>query len=117
MDSTSTIKLGALRHRVTIVKFNGTQDASGGTSLADYTLVTGTWAEIESLGGDDAVVAGAEMSQVVHLVKIRWMAGINASQQVLFNGRKFQIKAVVNSDERNKKLVLKCIEINESRQQ
>ena len=88
-----------------------------GTSLADYTPVAGTWAEIETLDGDDALVAGAEMSQVVHLVKIRWMAGINASQQVLFNGRKFQIKAVVNSDERNKKLVLKCIEINESRQQ
>jgi len=113
----STIQSGAMRHRVTIVKFNGTQDASGGTSLADYTPVAGVWAEIETLDGDDALVAGAEMSQVVHLVKIRWMAGINASQQVLFNGRKFQIKAVVNSDERNKKLVLKCIEINESRQQ
>jgi len=113
----STIKSGAMRHRITIVKFNGTQDASGGTGLADYTLVAGAWAEIETLDGDDAVVAGAEMSQVVHLVKMRWMAGINASQQVLFNSRKFQIKAVLNPDERKKKLILRCVEINDSRQQ
>jgi head-tail adaptor len=43
--------------------------------------------------------------------------GINSGMQVWFGGRQFQIEAVLNTDERNKMLILLCIEINGSLQQ
>jgi head-tail adaptor len=44
-------------------------------------------------------------------------SGITAQMQVWLNGRQFQIQAVQNPDERNKMLLLQCIEINDSQQQ
>ena len=43
--------------------------------------------------------------------------GVTAAMQVWFQGRQFQITSVMNPDERNKMLVLACMEINDSRQQ
>lgn len=43
--------------------------------------------------------------------------GVVAGMQVWFSGRQFQIEAVLNTDERNKLLILLCIEINDSLQQ
>ena len=43
--------------------------------------------------------------------------GVTAAMQVWFQRRQFQITSVMNPDERNKMLVLACMEINDSRQQ
>ena len=43
--------------------------------------------------------------------------GVNASQQIWFEGRQFQIDNVLNADERNKSLIILCSEINNSIQQ
>jgi head-tail adaptor len=43
--------------------------------------------------------------------------GVTSGMQIWFQNRQFQIEAVLNPDERNKLLVLMCIEINDSQQQ
>ncbi len=43
--------------------------------------------------------------------------GVTAAMQVWFKGRQFQIQSVQNPDERNKMLLLQCVEINDSVQQ
>jgi head-tail adaptor len=43
--------------------------------------------------------------------------GVTSQMVVWFQGRNFQIESVLNPDERNKMLILLCIEINDSRQQ
>jgi head-tail adaptor len=43
--------------------------------------------------------------------------GVNAAMQVFFRTRTFQILSVQNPDERNKLLILNCIEVNDSLQQ
>lgn len=115
----SKLESGKLRNRVTIVAPASTQDSTGGFSQSDYTTVLECWAEIRTLSGNEAMGAGAEVSTVLHLVTIRYPNGtpINASMQVVFQGRKFQIVSVENPDERTKKLVLRCVELNDSRQQ
>lgn len=40
--------------------------------------------------------------------------GVVSAMQVIFNGRLFQITAVINVDERNKFLILLCVEQNDS---
>jgi len=44
-------------------------------------------------------------------------SGVTAAMQVWFQGRQFQINAVLNPDERNKMQCLMVTEINDSRQQ
>jgi head-tail adaptor len=44
-------------------------------------------------------------------------SGVNAAMQIVWQGRKFQITAVLNSDARSKLLVLLADEINDSNQQ
>jgi SPP1 family predicted phage head-tail adaptor len=117
--TSSKLEAGALRQRVTIVAPTATQDSTGGFSLSDYTTVLETWAEIRTLTGNEALGAGTEVSTVLKLVTIRYPTSvtITAAMQVVFQGRKFQILAVLNPDERPKKLVLRCVELNDSRQQ
>ncbi len=43
--------------------------------------------------------------------------GVVAGMQVWFKGRQLQIQAVQNPDDRNKMLLLQCVEINDSLQQ
>jgi hypothetical protein len=45
------------------------------------------------------------------------MAGVVANCQVLFGTRTFQIQAVLNPNEITKKLILLCVEVNDSKQQ
>jgi SPP1 family predicted phage head-tail adaptor len=115
----SKIESGALRHRVTIVALaSGNQDSTGGFSLGDYSPVLECWAEIRTASGSEALGAGAEVSTVQKFVTIRYPdVAITAAMQVVFGSRKFQIVSVENPDERPKKLVLRCIEINDSREQ
>lgn len=118
--NSSQIESGALRHRVTIVApATGIQDTDGSVNLGDYTPVLSCWAEIRTLAGSETLGAGTEVSTVQKLVTIRYPKDtpVTAAMQVLFQGRKFQIVSVENPDERTRKLVLRCIEINDSREQ
>jgi SPP1 family predicted phage head-tail adaptor len=117
MQMSTRFRAGKIRQRIEILQPNEVQDASGGTSLENYTVLACVWASIEALGGNEQLAAESFTSLVHHKIEIRYMDGINASQQVKFNGRKFQIEAVMNPDERTKKLVLQVVEINDSNQQ
>lgn len=44
-------------------------------------------------------------------------SGLNSGMQIQYQGRQFQILNVQNPDERNKMLMLSCLEINDSLQQ
>ena len=94
---------------MTLVKL----ETDGGN--VDATGLTGR-VEAQS-GGDSANGAGGFISKVTHQVVMRYRTGITANMQVQFNGRQFQIEAVQNPDERNKMLILQCVEINDSAQQ
>lgn len=84
------------------------QQAQGaGTSGAD----TPTWNEVEGQSTTDNDITWKNLG----LAPKR--TGITAKMQVWFQGRQFQIDAVLNPDERNKCLVLLCTEVNDSLQQ
>jgi len=111
------LRAGGLRQRVTLVQPGTTKDSFGGTTPGGGTSLGEVWASIEGLSGRDALAAQAFTSAVTHLVTIRWMPGVLASQQVKFGARTFQIQAVLNPDERTKVLKLLCVEVNDSQQQ
>ncbi len=117
MGLSTRIDTGKLRHQIDIVAPTNSQDASGGISLNQNTVVATVWASIEAITGRDQLAIAEFVSTTTHKITIRYMAGITARMQVWFRGRQFQIQAVLNPDERTKMLVLLVLEIADSSQQ
>jgi SPP1 family predicted phage head-tail adaptor len=111
------IRAGRLRQLIEIVEPGASRDSFGGFNPSSGTSLGTVWASIEAVSGRDALAAQAFASVGTHLVTIRWMDGVAASQVVKFGTRTFQIQAVLNPDERTKVLKLLCTEINDSKQQ
>ena len=115
---TPTLFAGRLRNRIDIVQPSATQDAAGGFDLnANVVVYSNIWASVEALNGTEKFAAHEFISQASHQVVIRYLPNITSEMQVHFQGRQFQIEAVLNPDERTKSLVLLCVEINDSQQQ
>lgn len=119
MPLSNRLQAGKLRHRIQIVRPSGTQDTAGGIDPAGMTPVVTTWAQIDTLSGRDMLTSDSFMSQVNLQVTIRkpLFASVDAACRIWFNGKTFQVTAVMNPDQRNKMLVLNAVEINDSRQQ
>jgi SPP1 family predicted phage head-tail adaptor len=114
---TPTLFAGRLRHKIDIVKPTEAQDSTGGTDVSSNTIFATVRASVEAVSGTETFAAQELLSRVSHQVVIRYLAGVNSAQQVHFQGRQFQIEAVLNPDGRSKLLILLCVEINDSAQQ
>lgn len=110
---------GKLRHRIQIVRANGNVDTFGGVpqDLGNWTVLHDAWASIDTLNGRDMLISNQFMTEVNLRVTVRYFPDVDAACRVWFNGRTFQITAVVNPDQRTKMLVLLCVEVNDSKQQ
>ena len=113
------LEAGKLRHRITILRMNLTQDSFGGFQQGDNSVFAqDVPAAIETLSGRELYAAQQKVSEVTHKITIRWQPGIKAKMNVLwfdedFN-RFFQIQAVENPDGVHVRLELLCIERNDS---
>lgn len=103
------MRAGRLRHRVTIESRSSSLDAAG-QQLRSWSTFGTVYAGIRPLSGREGVLAEAVQSAVTHEVTIRYLSGVNATMRVNFGGRYFAIHAVRNTDERNREMVLDCVE-------
>ena len=112
------IRAGDLRHVITILRPNVTQDAAGGWQIGDDSVFADNVpAKISTLTGRELEAAKQKVSEVTHKITIRWQPGILAKMNIgWFDERKkfFQIQAVENPDGRQYKLELLCIERDDS---
>src|SRR6267378_9085 len=123
----SRIKAGKLRHRLAIMQpYGPAQDSTGSLALVSMSPVATVWGSIESVSGRDVLAAMQFSSVVTHKITIRFRGAemtpplhILAKDQIWFQGpsgnnRAFQVESVMNPDERNKLLILLCVEVNDS---
>lgn len=103
------MRAGLLRHNVTIKRQDTTnRDASGEASgWVQYVALN---ASIEPLQGRELVAANAAYGLVTHRVRTRYYPGITSAMRVYYGTRFFNIVAPLNTDERNRELVLMCVE-------
>lgn len=102
--------VGNLRHRVIIQGKQTTPDGMGGFVEAWQDIAT-VWGDVRPLRGQERYVAQQAVSEVTHKVTIRYMSGIAPGNRILFDGRVFDILAVINVAERNRWLELLCSEV------
>jgi SPP1 family predicted phage head-tail adaptor len=122
----SRLKIGELRHRLQLLRpYGPAQSTFGDVSLANYSPVRTLWGKIESITGRDVLAANQFSDVATHRITIRHFRhnlDIFAKDQVWFQGagtyvRQFQIEYVLNPDEKNKTLILLCVEIDQSTNQ
>jgi len=80
-----------------------------------YTTYQTVYAKIETLKADETYSDAQYLPEATHRVNTRYLPGvtIKANHRVLYGSRVFEIKAVVNLDERNVEIDLLCLELAE----
>jgi head-tail adaptor len=113
------IPSGLLRHQVSIQKPSAAQDSLG-TPTGGWQTVFTTLASVEDVKAAEGVDRMSEgwyspAAQVTHLVRLRWPGAsvpVAAGYQVLFAGRALKVQFVTNVQQRNRVLLLGCLEVN-----
>lgn len=100
---------GKLRNKISLEREVVTPDGFGGSSHV--------WVEIKTFRAYIKPVSGSERlhsqrleASMSHKVFIRYNNDIMPTDRINYNGRFFQIRAVINIEERNKWLELVCEE-------
>ena len=107
------LRVGGLRHRLVIQAESPQADAGGGQGAdpwADPTSVATVWGRIEPLSGGERLRAMQLEDKVTHRITIRYRTGLTAKMRIAFGERVFNIRAVVDLEERNRLLELLCEE-------
>lgn len=104
------MKIGKLRHRITLQEYIATRDSFGAEVEAWVDIGT-VWASIEPLSGREFFAAQQVNAEVSTKITLRYRTGIKPEMRVLFAGRVFEIVSVINLEEKNIQLVLMCEEV------
>lgn len=100
---------GRLRHRIRLETPASVQDGYG-DPVPTWALQAVTWAEVSPLVGRERFAAQQVEGEVDHRVRLRYQAGLGPTLRVVWQGRRFDVKAVLNLGERNEELELLCTE-------
>lgn len=101
--------VGRLSQRVDIEEYTTSDDGMGGTTTTWSTLDT-VWADIKPLTGDEKMRLGEYQSDLTHKIKIRYRSDVDSEKRVSYNGRTFNIKYLLNRDEKDAYLEMTATE-------
>lgn len=101
----TSMRPGALRHRLTLEEKNKVDDGGGGFTES-WDVVTTLWAAIRPIRGDEQVETGRLAGEVSHLITLRYREGVAPEMRFRLGVRVFDIKAAIDPDER--KCWLRC---------
>ncbi len=111
--SATKIGAGRLRHRLDLQARSPIGDGGGGQIgdpwAAPVTVAT-VWGNITPLRGDERLRAMKLESRVTHRIAIRFRPGVTADMRLAFGARVFNIRTVVDVEERRQMLELLCDE-------
>lgn len=94
---------GAYRQRLYVQQENPVADTGGGSSIG-WTTINTVWASIEPITGWERLQANKLTGSISHRIRMRYDNTITPSMRFLLGSRVFNIRAVMNVEERNKTL-------------
>jgi SPP1 family predicted phage head-tail adaptor len=102
------IRIGDLRHRVTLEQSVRADDGCGG-AIETWEAVAQLWGAVRPLSGFERETADQLAGRVTHEVWVRYRAGVEPEMRFTANAgaRVFEIRAVIDSGERRR--FLKCL--------
>ena len=103
------IHAGMLRHKIELQRQQRTPDGIGGFEVVWETYLT-TFAYIAPLSGTESLVGMQIQDSVTHRIYMRYKDGILAEDRVLFQGRTFNIRSVLDLEERRRYIEMRAEE-------
>ncbi len=103
------MRAGDLRRQVLLQRRSTIQDGFGQRSTSWVDVAT-TYAEITPLSGRELELAQAIKAEVNHQITIRYRPNIDSSMRAVYQGKYYNIHAVIDVEMRHKTLELSCSE-------
>jgi SPP1 family predicted phage head-tail adaptor len=107
--------IGDYRHRVVFQNPTRVADSDGGYTQTWADLTPGTWfAAITPASPNDLerFTVGTVITQLAHIVRGRYLAGVTTATRMVFDGRTFAIAGTRNVDERKVTMELLAVELS-----
>lgn len=96
--------ISKMRARITFQSESGSSDGAGGTSIS-WANGSTVWAYFRPLTSRSVTSErfryGKLENSITHIVTIRYISGITEKMRISYDSRTFNIRRVVNLDERN----------------
>lgn len=100
------MRIGTLRHRITIQSRTDTQDDFGAPVYSWTTFLADVPADVVPVTGKEYLAAGSTSAQVVAKATIRYAAGILPTMRVIHDGATYVIQAVLPDATARKSITL-----------
>ncbi len=106
------MQAGQLRERVTIQSKSVIRDDYGAEQITWVDVAT-VWANVRSTDGTESVESSVDqvVATISYSVLIRYRAGLSPAMRLVWRSKALQILSIVESDNRQRQLILKCSEI------
>jgi SPP1 family predicted phage head-tail adaptor len=101
---------GSLNRRVTLQSKTVSQDATTGIVTEGWADVATVYAKIQPLGGRELELAKAIASEVTYQIDVRYRPTLTAAMRLVYEGRYFNIHAVIDVDMKHEVLQIMCSE-------
>lgn len=92
---------GKLRHKINLQRQAETPDGGGGTVLAWATFASPR-AWVKPMSGGERFHSMRLEANTTHRIFVRYRTDLLTSDRIEFGGRLFQIRAIINIEERNR---------------
>lgn len=101
-----SVSIGELRHRLSLEAPLATPDGGGGVTRT-WALVAEVWGAIRPISGSEVSEADGVAGRVSHEIWIRHRTGITPEMRFSLGARLFEIRAILDWDERHR--FLRCL--------
>ncbi|PHR57283.1 MAG: head-tail adaptor protein [Arcobacter sp.] len=103
------MRSASLKHTIVIQSSIEIPDSFGGVSKSwnDFKTVR---ASVKPQSAKEFFSAGVQ-AEATHKIEVRYVLGLNPKMRILFGTRVFDIKSILNIQERNKVLHIICTEV------
>lgn len=96
---------GRLNHKVVIEQRVETKNTLG-EDITTWTEYKTTWAKVSPLSGKEYLSNNEFQSVITGRVSMRYLSGVTVDMRINWDNRIFNIKSIINTDERNRELIL-----------
>jgi SPP1 family predicted phage head-tail adaptor len=104
------MEAGKLRYRVTLQQLTTTTDAEG-IPIESWLPFATVHAAVEPIKGREYFQAAAVGAENTVRIRIRYRSGVTAAMRLLYGTRIFNIRSVIDDNERHWEIHLMCEEV------
>jgi len=101
--------VAGLRKRVTIQRSTRVSDGQGGYTET-WAAIASVWSAIEPVSGFEKLQAMQLAAPVTHKITMRFRSDFVASDRIAYGNRIFAVKEIINLNEADAFLQIRCIE-------